>query len=191
MLQEKQYHFFISLNPNTKHFQFPSEKLAKFILQTYFCVKISFILHFYWHGKYHTQRRNPQDSFRPDAAKTERTKAPGNAPHRVETPPEKYVKKLYPGTPIVRIAVPSWRECIVIVADNMPSISTSLSGNTSDNTLKMSISLIAKSGKPCGWCLPVPDSWPTNSMPEKSIPTYILSGFICVSLLFSLPFSLW
>jgi hypothetical protein len=40
-------HFFISLNPNTKHFQFPSEKLAKFILQTYFCVKISFILHFY------------------------------------------------------------------------------------------------------------------------------------------------
>lgn len=59
-------------------------------------------------------------------------------------------KKLYPGTPIVRIAVPSWRECIVIVADNMPSISTSLSGNTSDNTLKMSISLIAKSGKPCG-----------------------------------------
>lgn len=26
----------------------------------------------------------------------------------------------------------------------------SLSGNTSDNTLKMSISLIAKSGKPCG-----------------------------------------
>lgn len=59
-------------------------------------------------------------------------------------------KKLYPGTPIARIAVPSWRECIAIVADNMPSISTSLSGNTSDNTLKMSISLIAKSGKPCG-----------------------------------------
>lgn len=39
-------------------------------------------------------------------------------------------------------------------SDNMPSTSTSRSGNISSNTLKMSTSSTAKSGKLCGSCSP-------------------------------------
>lgn len=190
MLQEKQYHFFISLNPNTSIFNSPQKNL----LNSFYGRTFVWKYHLYYISTDMENTTHKEETHKtPFARMQQRLKERKRRIMRlIELKRLRRIrKKTVPGTPIARIAVPSWRVCIAIAADNMPSTSTSPSGNTSDNTLKMSISLIAKSGKPCGWCLPVPDSWPTNSMPEKSIPTYILSGFICVSLLFSLPFSLW
>lgn len=59
-------------------------------------------------------------------------------------------KKTVPGYTYCKNCGTKLEGMYAIVADNMPSTSTNLSGNTSDNTLKMSTSLTAKSGKLCG-----------------------------------------
>ena len=98
-------------------------------------------------------------------------------------------EKKLPNIPIVRIAVPNWTACIVISAGNTPWISSSPSGNTSFNTSRMFISLIARYGLRYTIFLPVP-VFLTREFNAGKINSYVhpLRLFMFLSCLFFLFF---
>lgn len=132
MLQEKQYHFFISLNPNTSIFNSPQKNLLNSFCKRTFVSKY----HLYYISTDMENTTHKEETHKTLFARMrQRLKERKRRVMRlIELKRLRRIrKKLYPGTPIARIAVPSWRECIAIVADNMPSTSTSPSGITSES----------------------------------------------------------